>query len=135
MTCVALYFDFLRHLIGWKLKIHKYLDYLGCIPLVHKKDPTVTCTTKKFCLKEIAVASYEYHFLMKGMDKSFFLVVQVVLVGSFVYQRNAPLIREKTREIQSLTRQKRILCNTIYFGCIHILTSTILNTKNWNTQS
>ena len=32
------------------------------------------------------VGSYEYHFWMKGMDKRFFLVVQVVLVGSFVYQ-------------------------------------------------
>ena len=37
------------------------------------------------------IQSALYHFLMKGMEKSFFLVVQVVLVGSFVYQRNAPL--------------------------------------------
>ena len=34
---------------------------------------------------------YEYHFLTKGIDKCF-LVVQVVLVGKKMYERNRPLV-------------------------------------------
>ena len=39
------------------------------------------------------VGCYEYHFLMKGIDKSCFLVVQVVLVGKKMYERNRPIIK------------------------------------------
>ena len=37
------------------------------------------------------VGCYEYHFLTKGIDKSCFLVVQVVLVRKKMYERNRPL--------------------------------------------
>ena len=59
----------------------------------------------------------KYHFLMKGMDKSFLLVVQVILVGSFVYQRNAPLkchLHIKNTSFQEFASDLEKLKNIIF---------------------
>ena len=43
-------------------------------------------------VREISYEYHEYQFLTKGIDKRCFLVVQVVLVGKEMYERNRPYI-------------------------------------------
>ena len=52
--------------------------------------PTNTTSSTTFLWKQGNVGCYEYHFLTKGMDKSCFFVVQVVLIGKKMYERNRP---------------------------------------------
>ena len=50
-----------------KVKENSYKSYIGSVPYIQRYTVT-TCTTKKFCLKETFLASYEYYYFAAIMD-------------------------------------------------------------------